>query len=423
MMRLLGISLVLLGIPHSGSAQGDLRFPANQFGRANLTIPQALQNLESLIDQQRDNFEFLQHFREDSRYRKLGRAVGRLDLLVEEAAGKRFVATCTASVIATDAILTNYHCVPGTDAGRTVKEARLRMDYLAKERDTGEEYRVLLPPVEMHRQLDYAILRVEGELARKYGTVPLNLRDVQPAEALFLIHHPAGLPKRLTRRHCQAGRLSPLEGDDLAHRCDTLPGSSGAPVFSDEDGALVGLHYSGFQGVPSADTHNLAKRLLRIAPVSRIVQGIVPAGLTGPAPLPAPPHPSPPSVRPELPPDRPARAPDFTSNISFALCVPRGLQEVGNRLHDLLISQGFQTEQRAIRVEETGDGCMDAPGWERVRDKHTRTIFIMGGKDLEPEVRSTIVRLVEAVFPQYQVELTSHGIYARGKNFSINAVR
>ena len=236
-------------------------------------------------------FERIGGFREDNRYRRLSNAVGRLDLLLADRSGKpQYTSICTASLIAEDLILTNYHCIPGVEPGLTVVQAQLRMGYLSAEIE-GTPYDVVLPPVESQRALDYSIVRVKGTPGRAYGTVRLDLRDAKASEALVIIHHPQGYPKRLTRRDCFAAPSHTLTEADLAHHCDTLPGSSGAPVFSDDDFALVELHYAGYGGVPSSDTYNFAKRVASIQQASAQLQRLAsatPAVVPAPAPTPQP---------------------------------------------------------------------------------------------------------------------------------------
>ena len=64
---------------------------------------------------------------------------------------------------------------------------------------------------------------------------------------MLVIHHPGGLPKHVTRGQCRGRQTWPpmQQKIELFHLCDTLPGSSGAPIFSDNDNALIGIHRAG----------------------------------------------------------------------------------------------------------------------------------------------------------------------------------
>src|SRR5262249_44087830 len=105
------IGLFCMGSTRSVAAQKLLLFPPEQFGKANLSLPQSTYFLflESLLDRRRDHFEDIRRFREDDRHRKLSKAVGRLQVSMANG----FSSVCTASLIAEDLLLTNYHCIPG----------------------------------------------------------------------------------------------------------------------------------------------------------------------------------------------------------------------------------------------------------------------------------------------------------------------
>ncbi|GAB5521606.1 MAG: hypothetical protein RhofKO_38570 [Rhodothermales bacterium] len=271
---LLAIPLCLL-LASPALAQRIVWYPANQFGQTTLRMPQSTLIPESSFNTI-PNFEPIGTFTASNRYRKLGQAVGRLDMLMEEpSTGRRGTGTCTATIISREHILTNYHCIPGSDAGVRVRRAVLQMAYLSDDQD-ATSYTVSTTPVEANESLDYAILRVQGNPSARYGTVPLYVRDPQPNEELFLIHHPAGMTQRITRRGCRLSDSSrALYGTELRHRCDTKGGSSGSLIFSDNNEGdrfyVVGLHYAGFRQ-QSRDAYNSAKRfteLLKRSPILR----------------------------------------------------------------------------------------------------------------------------------------------------------
>jgi len=224
----------------------DFYFPADQWGKANVSMPQSMRGLESIVSNQ-DNFEPIANFKDNNRYRKISKAVGRLDILLIKN-GASACTYCTASLIAQDRLITNYHCIPGLDNNYEVKKAALRMEYLSSDKG-GEVFEVELPALESNRDLDYSILKVKGNPGAKYGVVPVKLKKPEPSESLFIIHHPAAQPKRISRRNCLALADNPVQGNDFRHRCDTLPGSSGSLIFSDdEDFEIVALHKAGSTG-------------------------------------------------------------------------------------------------------------------------------------------------------------------------------
>ncbi len=53
---------------------------------------------------------------------------------------------------------------------------------------------------------------------------------------------------------------------DVFHYCDTVGGSSGAPVFADDDNLVLALHYGGHEQSQTGQGHsNYGKRITRIA--------------------------------------------------------------------------------------------------------------------------------------------------------------
>lgn len=165
---------------------------------------------------------------------------------------------CSAVAVGSDLVLTNWHCGGARKAlaaeqywqqsvcDRTVFDFSWDGDTYSREFQCKEV-------VQIDQQTDTALLRV----------VPRNgsdtLRPVQAwssvssaGEALAMLQHPACRPKQFTQGGlCKtaAARIAGsdgTEGADFSHTCDTMSGSSGAPVF-DSKFRLVGLHHRGFE--------------------------------------------------------------------------------------------------------------------------------------------------------------------------------
>ena len=277
-----GIAAVTASAAWAGSPDlqqtGEIDYPGDYYGRVDLPLPQAFGHLKRLIGDA-DNFEPVNRFSESNRYRIMASPIGRLDLLVDRN-GKQGVSLCTGWVISAEYIMTNHHCIPGKD-GKVLK-ASLLMNYLEEGESKGtERFEVETQPVETSTELDYSIVRVMGNPGAKYGVIPMKARDPDPSEELFVIQHPAGTPKRLTRRNCRADDDTERP-EELRHFCDTLGGSSGSPVFSDNDMALVGLHFAGIE-----KKVNFAKRMTVIIKNSTILTQLSGGSESAPAAAPA----------------------------------------------------------------------------------------------------------------------------------------
>lgn len=88
---------------------------------------------------------------------------------------------------------------------------------------------------------DYTIVKMKGKPSERWGAIELKHAPIQTGDRVNIIQHPGGEQKQLSFFHnfvvfVGRGRVQYLT--------DTLPGSSGAPVF-DKDWNLVALHHSG----------------------------------------------------------------------------------------------------------------------------------------------------------------------------------
>ncbi len=268
MLRMkLSASLIFALLTAELALASDWLLDSSQWGRKNLFVQQTLGgSIESIINEN-DNLERLDTYDSRDRIRKLSRPVGRLDIRFQN--GK--FTTCTAALVSDDTILTNFHCIPNKlDTIRLngpVVKARLLMNYYSQT-NTKEtiSYDVITEPVFTREDLDFSYLKVNGKPGLKWGVVSLRETPPRPAEALLVVHHPGGQPKHVTRGKCRAAFPNATDPKEieLFHTCDTLPGSSGAPVFSDNDGTMIGIHRAGavFRG-PGAKNYGVLAAALK----------------------------------------------------------------------------------------------------------------------------------------------------------------
>jgi S1-C subfamily serine protease len=88
---------------------------------------------------------------------------------------------------------------------------------------------------------DWAAIRVRGEPNAEWGMVDLEDVTVKANDFVNIIQHPNGLPKQIALYHNTV-----VYADDrrVQYLTDTMPGSSGSPVF-DSEWRIVALHHSG----------------------------------------------------------------------------------------------------------------------------------------------------------------------------------
>jgi hypothetical protein len=162
------------------------------------------------------------------------------------------VHTCSASLIDADLILTAAHCCAPEDAG----SASFTLDYLT---DCGGASPVGYNPkfykiVRLVRSgweletvtddyIDYTVFQIDTT-GGGVGVPPLLLESTLPSlgEEVFVIHHPRGIPKKVSRKpndtQCQAMVVA---SDIIEHECDIEHGSSGSPLL-DMTGRILGVN-------------------------------------------------------------------------------------------------------------------------------------------------------------------------------------
>lgn len=169
--------------------------------------------------------------------------------------------TGTGFLVAPDVVMTNYHVVEDVISGMyQANEVALRFDY-KKSVDggtaAGQIYKLVndTPVIAQSDyqgisadQLDFALLRVQGQPGNERGciTLPSHAYRFQDAPAIFIAQHPNGEAMKLTLDTDAFIDLLPNATTPyrVRYRTNTEPGSSGSPCFN-QDWELVALHHSG----------------------------------------------------------------------------------------------------------------------------------------------------------------------------------
>lgn len=153
---------------------------------------------------------------------------------------------CTGFMISSSRMMTNNHCVAKNKVCATTTAIFGFQKNANGAVDSGEQFackEVVATDVEK----DYTILELAGSPGDRWGTLTLDSSDVDDGAEIYIIQHPAGEPKQISKVNCQVDRAV-VDGrgsdTDMAHVCDTLGGSSGSPVLS-ESNTVIGLHHFG----------------------------------------------------------------------------------------------------------------------------------------------------------------------------------
>jgi V8-like Glu-specific endopeptidase len=142
-------------------------------------------------------------------------------------------------------LITNHHVISSVNEA---KHAKIQFNY--QETPTGLATQIaefLLTPDDgfatspMEGGDDWTAVRVKGDPGKDWGFLPLAAADVNTNDYVNIIQHPRGLTKQIALYH---NLVVFVGADRVQYLTDTLPGSSGSPVF-DSQWRVVALHHSG----------------------------------------------------------------------------------------------------------------------------------------------------------------------------------
>lgn len=116
---------------------------------------------------------------------------------------------------------------------------------------------------------DWSAVRIKGD-ASKWGELELKPVAVKVGDHVNIIQHPGGAQKQIS---FVANVVAFVGAGRVQYLTDTLPGSSGSPVF-DTDWNLIALHHSGgWLTEPNAATKSTYYRNEGIA-IDSVIQGL-----------------------------------------------------------------------------------------------------------------------------------------------------
>jgi hypothetical protein len=168
------------------------------------------------------------------------------------------LSTCTATLIAPDLILTAGHCLATDDEART---GSFTFDFQTDASGnrpapyTPRFYKLTRvvrsgftrQPGDVRPGRDYSILQVAVHPAG-LGVLPAPMRNTVPGsgEEVFVVHHPRGTAKKVSRRPADPSAsvgsvFTDARGRIVRHNCDIDNGSSGSSLF-DAAGHIIAVN-------------------------------------------------------------------------------------------------------------------------------------------------------------------------------------
>ncbi|MBM7067442.1 serine protease [Actibacterium sp. 188UL27-1] len=291
----LALTLTLFG---SGGAAAQMAlFDAADYGKAQFPARESTGDAARYIAAREGGaFESIAELAPADRLAQQARPIGRIDMLIRNRrTGEEGTSACTGALLGGGLVLTNHHCLP-QEGEIEVLQASILMDYLTLDGRASQRYELDPKPLDWNADLDFAVARVPaGTPSDSFGHVTISASPEGVGTARVVIHHPLGKPKVMSRFRCM--HLADRSFDPfVAHRCDTLPGSSGSLLFDDR-GIAVALHRAGGLTPDDPSSFNTAVDIARILEISPILAESIAAQDAAPAAPADPADPTTPAAR------------------------------------------------------------------------------------------------------------------------------
>ncbi len=178
----------------------------------------------------------------------------------------------TGFVTAGNTLVTNNHVLPDAAAAATAvvqfnyQKTVAGLDAQFEEFGLAQDEFFRTSPKDND---DWTAVRIKGDVS-KWGTLDMKPAAVKAGDHVNIIQHPGGAQKQLS---FVANVVAFAGGGRVQYLTDTLPGSSGSPVF-DTEWNLVALHHSGgWLDEPNAKTKSTYYRNEGIA-IDRVIAGL-----------------------------------------------------------------------------------------------------------------------------------------------------
>lgn len=166
--------------------------------------------------------------------------------------------SCTAWRVGSDDLMfTNNHCMTSQNEASATE---IWFNYQSSTCDGPADGAVVKVSadklISTDYTLDYSLFKVSDASAiSSFGNFGLEVRDAVLTEEIYIPQHGSGDPKQLAILSdmnldglCQVDdedHFGRADGTDIGYLCDTIGGSSGAPVVASESHRAIALHHSG----------------------------------------------------------------------------------------------------------------------------------------------------------------------------------
>ena len=153
-------------------------------------------------------------------------------------------ATGTGFLLDNNILITNNHVI---DSKEIAAKSKVQFNYqrnadgLALKMKEYELDPATAWATEPKEKDDWTAIKVKGDANAEWGALQLKTNTVTKNSRVNIIQHPNGLHKQIAIHH---NFVRYVDDNVIQYLTDTLPGSSGSPVFNDA-WELIALHHSG----------------------------------------------------------------------------------------------------------------------------------------------------------------------------------
>jgi V8-like Glu-specific endopeptidase len=140
-------------------------------------------------------------------------------------------------------IITNNHVLPNREVAKNAVVQfnyqknlnNLDLPFKEFQLDTGDNL------FHTSKEDDWTVVKLNGDANKDYGALLLSTKGVKKDDFVNIIQHPSGGPKQIALYH---NTVTSANDRYVLYLTDTMPGSSGSPVFN-TDWEVVALHHWG----------------------------------------------------------------------------------------------------------------------------------------------------------------------------------
>jgi Trypsin-like peptidase domain len=172
-------------------------------------------------------------------------SVLKLALEKQEAVCQLNIGPSTGFLIAEDILITCNHVLPNSRIA-SLGKARFNLQLDEKRMPLTRDEYSLAPDrlFETDPELDITVVKVAGKpgAKSKWGFIRLARVFPEPGNSAIIIQHPSQL--RYKKIALGDMEIKYVDSKEIQYLSDTLPGSSGSPIFND-DFKLIGVHRAG----------------------------------------------------------------------------------------------------------------------------------------------------------------------------------